>query len=150
MQRTYLESLANTENNTQATINSRLDLTSNELIALLQNHPPLTVTNESPVDLGILELVDADLTGERAIGLVEDILGRDADVLVGELAGEREVEGGRGDDDLGGGIELGGVEVANDGLDALDGAVPVVLLLEGKYRGVWVWNVGWRGIAGHW
>lgn len=82
------------------------------------------MSNESPVDVGVLELINANLSGESAIGLVEDILSSNAELLVGELAGEGEVEGRRRDDDLGGGIELSGVEVVNDGLDGLSRAVP--------------------------
>jgi len=41
------------------------------------------------------------------------------------LAGEEEVEGGRGDDDLGVGVDLGVVELVDNVLDRLNGAVPV-------------------------
>lgn len=122
--KTYLESLANAEDNAEAAVDGRLDLTGDELVALLQDDAALAVADEGPVDVGVLELLDADLAGERAIGLVEDVLGGNADLVVGELAGEREVEGGRGDDDLGGGVELGGIEVVDDALDALGRAVP--------------------------
>lgn len=102
------------------------------------------MADESPVDLGILQLLDADLAGESAIRLIEDVLGSNAELFVGELAGEGEVEGGRGDDDLGGGVEFSGVEVVNDGLDALDGAVPGEGVSGRKsrgcawYRGAWI------------
>jgi hypothetical protein len=41
------------------------------------------------------------------------------------LAGEEEVEGGRGDDDLGVGVDLGVVELVDNVGDRLNGAVPV-------------------------
>jgi hypothetical protein len=82
------------------------------------------VTDDSPVDVGVLQLLDTDLTGESTVGLVEDVLGSNADLLVGELAGEGEVEGGRSDDNLSGGVELGFVEVLDDVGDALDNTVP--------------------------
>lgn len=89
------------------------------------------MTNKSPVDVDVLELVNANLASESAIGLVEDILSSNAELLVGELAGEGEVEGRRGDDDLSGGVELSGVEIVNDGLDALNRAVPGTIYQRG-------------------
>ena len=58
------------------------------------------MADESPVDLGVLELVNTDFSSESAIGLVEDVLGGNPDLLVGEFAGEGEVESRRGDDNL--------------------------------------------------
>lgn len=89
--------------------------------------------NESPVDLEVLELLDADLTGESTVGPVEDVLGSDADVVVGDLAGERQVRSGRGDDDLGVGVELGRVEVVDDGGDAVGNTVPILC----QYSAFW-------------
>jgi hypothetical protein len=60
------------------------------------------VSEDGPVDVGLTELLHTDLTGESTVGLVEDVLGRDTDLLVGNLAGEKEVESGRRDNDLGG------------------------------------------------
>lgn len=82
------------------------------------------MANDDPVDLGVLELLNADLTGEGTVGLVEDILGGDANLGVGEAAGEGEVQGWRGDNDLSGGVELGGIEVVDDTGDALGNTVP--------------------------
>jgi hypothetical protein len=82
------------------------------------------VSDKSPGDLDILELVDADLTSESTVGPVEDVLSRDGNVGVRELAGEVQVEERRGNDNLRGGVELGGVEVVDDGLDGLGSTVP--------------------------
>lgn len=82
------------------------------------------MTDDGPVDLGVAQLLDGDLTGEGTVGLVEDVLGGDTDLGVGQLAGQGEVEGGGRDDDLGGLVQLGGVEVVDDGGDALGSAVP--------------------------
>lgn len=82
------------------------------------------MSDESPVDLEVLELLDADLTSESTVGLVENVLGGDADVVVGDLACELQVGSGRGDDDLGVGIKLGRVEVVDDGGDAAGNTVP--------------------------
>lgn len=82
------------------------------------------MTDDNPVDAGVLQLLDADLTGESTIGLVEDVLGSNADLLVGQLAGEGEVESGGRNDNLSRGIELGVVEVLDDVGDALDNTVP--------------------------
>jgi hypothetical protein len=45
-------------------------------------------------------LVDGDFAREGAVGLVEDVLGGDFDALAKVFAGEEEVEGRWGDDDL--------------------------------------------------
>lgn len=82
------------------------------------------MANDSPVDLGITELLNADLSGEGTVGLVVDILGSNANLGVGELAGQGEVQGRGGDDNLGGVIELGGIEVVHDVGDALSNTVP--------------------------
>lgn len=98
------------------------------LVGLLQDNTALGVTDDNPVDLGVAELLDADLTGESTVGLVEDVLGGHANLGVGQAAGEGEVEGGRRDDDLGIRVELDGVEVLHDGGDALLHTVPVLLV----------------------
>lgn len=85
------------------------------------------MADDSPVDVGVLELLDGDLTGESTVGLVEDILGGNANLGVGELAGQGEVQSRGRDDDLGGGVELGVVEVLNDAGDALLHTVPMWL-----------------------
>lgn len=82
------------------------------------------MSDEGPGNLGVLELVDGDLTSVGTAGLVVDILSRNGDVGVGELAGEVQVEERRGNDDLSGWVELGGVEVVDDVLDGLGGTVP--------------------------
>jgi hypothetical protein len=45
-------------------------------------------------------LVDADLAGEGAVGLVEDVLCSNFEACAEVFAGEEEVEGWRGDDDF--------------------------------------------------
>lgn len=95
------------------------------IIRLLEDHSALAVSKDGPVDLEILELLNADFTSECAVGLVEDVLSSNTELRVGELASERQVEGGRGDDDLGVGVELGGVEVVDDGGDTVSNTVPV-------------------------
>jgi hypothetical protein len=83
------------------------------------------VADDSPVDLGVAELLNTDLSGESTVGLVVDVLGSNADLGVGELAGQGEVEGWGGDDNLSGIIELGGIEVVHDVGDALGNTVPL-------------------------
>lgn len=83
------------------------------------------MTNDGPVDLDITELLNTDLTGESTIGLVEDVLGGDADLLAGGLAGGEQVEGGGRDNHLGGLVQLGGIEVLDDGGNAVRSTVPV-------------------------
>jgi hypothetical protein len=91
------------------------------------------VAEQGPGDVRVLELGDGDLAGEGAVGLVEDVLGGDLDALAGVLAGEEEVEGGRGDDDLGVGVDLGVVELVDDVGDRLNGAVPGRSVLVGLF-----------------
>jgi hypothetical protein len=45
-------------------------------------------------------VLDGDLAREGAIGLVEDILGGNANALLCAFADEEEVDGGRGNDGL--------------------------------------------------
>lgn len=145
----YLKRLTDAEDDLEATVDGSLDLAGNELVVffnqhsclsgrwkwkwtlprtylvrLLQDDTTLAVTDDGPVDLGVAQLLDGDLTGEGTVGLVEDVLGGDTDLGVGQLAGQGEVEGGGRDDDLGGLVQLGGVEVVDDGGDALGSAVP--------------------------
>ena len=98
------------------------------LVGLLQDDTTLAVTNHNPVNLGILELLNADLASESTIGLVEDILSGNANLRIGQAAGECEVQGWRGDDDLGGGVKAGLVEVLHDVGDALRNTVPLGLV----------------------
>jgi hypothetical protein len=120
-----LEGLADAEDDVDAAVESGLGLVGDESVALLQDDAALAVADQSPGNVGVLELRGGDLAGESAVGLVEDVLGGDLDALAGVLAGEEEVEGGRGDDDLGVGIDLGVVELVDDVGDRLNGAVPV-------------------------
>lgn len=85
------------------------------------------MADDSPVDLGVTEMLNTDLTGKSTVGLVIDVLGGNANLGVGQVAGEGEVDGGGRDDDFGVGVELGGVEVFHDVGDALLNTVPVLL-----------------------
>lgn len=58
------------------------------------------MADERPGNLAIPQLRNTDLAREGAIRLIEDVLGRDLDALAEMLAAEKEVEGGRGDDDF--------------------------------------------------
>lgn len=84
------------------------------------------MSDNSPVNLSILELLNADFAGESTVGLVEDVLGGNANLGVGSLAGKEEVEGRGGDDDLDGRVELGLIEVLNDGGDGVSDTVPII------------------------
>lgn len=95
------------------------------LIRLLEDHSALAVSKDGPVDVQILELLDADFTSVCTVGLVVDVLSSNTELLVGELASERQVEGRRRDDDLRVGVEVGGIEVVDDGGDTVRNTVPV-------------------------
>lgn len=120
-----LEGLANAEDDVDAAVKGSLGLAGDEGVALLEDDTALAVADQGPGDVGVLELGSGDLAGEGTVGLVEDVLGGDLNALTSVLAGEEEVEGGRGDDDLGVGVDLGVVELVDDVLDRLNGAVPV-------------------------
>lgn len=94
------------------------------VVVFPQQHPPLAVSDDRPVDLGIPQLLDANLTREGAIGLVVDVLRRDGDLRVGQLAGQQQVDGRRGNDDFGVGVTLGLVEVVDDGCNGVDNSIP--------------------------
>lgn len=78
-----------------------------------------------PRDVAVLELRDGDFAGESAVGLVEGVLRGDFDSFAEVLADEQQVEGGRGDDDFGGGVDGCFVEVGDDLFDGGYGTVPV-------------------------
>lgn len=103
------------------------------------------MANDDPVDLGVLELLDTDLTGESTVGLVVDVLGSNADLGVGQAAGEGEVQGRRRDDDLGAVVELGGVEVVHDAGDAISNTVPAHGMSMAQLDAV---RTFWRGMEG--
>lgn len=122
---TLLEGLSDTEDDRDTALNGGLGLAGNEIIRLLQDHSALAVADNNPVDLGIAELLNTDLTGESTVGLVVNVLGSDTNLGVGQLAGQSEVDGGRRDDDLGAVVKLGGIEVLHDFGDALSNTVPL-------------------------
>jgi hypothetical protein len=72
------------------------------------------VAQDGPRDVAVFELGDGDFAREGAVGSVEDVLGRDFDARAQVLAGQEEVERGRGDDDFGVGVAGGLVEVVDD------------------------------------
>jgi hypothetical protein len=76
------------------------------------------------------------LAREGSIGLVEDILRRERDAGVGDAVGELQVDGRRGDDDFGGGVEFGAIEVLDYSGDGLGGTVPAKRMLDMYVIGV--------------
>ena len=58
------------------------------------------MTEDRPGDAAVFELVRGDLAGKGAAGLVEDVLCSDFKAFAEMLAGEEEVQGWWGDDDL--------------------------------------------------
>lgn len=95
-----LEGLANAEDDTETTVEGSLGLGSDEAVGLLEDDTALAVAEESPGDVGVLELGDGDLTSEGAVWLVEDVLGSDLNAGTEVLAGQEEVEGWWGNDNL--------------------------------------------------
>lgn len=99
-----LEALATAQNHADAAVDRGLGLGRNEVVVLLEDHAALRVAEDGPCDAAILELLRRDLAGEGAAGLVVDVLCGDLETLAEVFAGEEEVEGWRGDDDLCGGV----------------------------------------------
>ena len=58
------------------------------------------MAEDCPCYAGVFELGDGNFAREGTVRLVEDVLGRYFDAFAEVLAGEEEIEGGRGDDDL--------------------------------------------------
>ena len=77
------------------------------------------MSDNRPVHLGIFQLRDTELTRVSAIGLVIDVLRGNLDLALGQFPDEQEVQRRRGDHHLGVGVEFGGIQVVNDGLDAV-------------------------------
>ena len=97
---TLLEAFAAAPDDAEAVLSGVLGLEGDGLVRLLENGAALRVAQDGPVDASVLELRDRDLAGEGTVGLVEDVLGGDLDVLGQGLADELEVEVRGGDDDL--------------------------------------------------
>lgn len=116
--------LSDTEDDVETVVKSVLGLVGNPLGGLLVDGSSLGVAENDPLGSNVLELGHRHLTGEGTVSLVERVLASHRHGgLLQRLLGEQEVgEGGR-DDHLGLGVELGGVESLNNGLDGLQRAV---------------------------
>lgn len=97
---TLLKALTAAPDDAQAVLGGVLGLVGDDLVGLAEDGSSLGVAQDGPVDVAVLELGDGDLAGVSAVGLVEDVLGSDLDVVLDGLLDEREVESGRGDDNL--------------------------------------------------
>ena len=95
-----LERLAAAPDDADATLGSNLSLVGDDLVRLPEDGPALRVAEDGPVDATVLELGDADLAGEGAVGLVKDVLGGNLDARLEVLAHEEEVESRRSDHHL--------------------------------------------------
>jgi hypothetical protein len=97
---TGLEGLAAAPDDLEAVLGGVLCLGGDDLVRLIEDGSALRVSEDGPVDVEVLELRDRDLAGESTVGLVEDVLGGDLNLLAEGLADEREVESGRRNNDL--------------------------------------------------
>ena len=95
-----LERLAAAPDDAHTVVGGVLGLGGHDLISLAQDGAALAVAQDGPLDVGVLELVGAGLAGEGAVGLVEDILGRNGDLLLQGLAGSKQVDGRGGNNGL--------------------------------------------------
>jgi hypothetical protein len=95
-----LKTLTTAQNHAETAVQRRLGLGGYERVVLGEKRAALRVSEDRPCDAAVLELVCADLAGEGTAGLVEDVLRGDFETGAQVLAGEEEVEGWGGDDDL--------------------------------------------------
>lgn len=95
-----LQALAATPYDADAVLRGVLGLGGHNLVALAKDGSSLRVAQDSPVDAAVLQVLDRDFTGEGAIGLVEDVLGGNANLLLRMFADEEEVQSRRGNDGL--------------------------------------------------
>lgn len=95
-----LEGLAAAPDDLDAVLSGVLGLGGDDLVRLVEDGSALRVSKDGPVDVEVLELRDRDLASESTVGLVEDVLGGDLNLLAEGLADEREVESGRRNNDL--------------------------------------------------
>lgn len=79
---TLFEALAAAPYDADAVLGGVLGLGGHDLVALAEDSSSLRVAEDGPVDATVLQVLDRDLAGEGAIGLVEDILGSDANLLL--------------------------------------------------------------------
>lgn len=109
----------------------------------MEDGTTLRVAEDHPRDLGVGELLSGDLAGIGAVAFVVEVLSGDGDFGADEGGGEEEVEGGGGDDDLNGRVELGVVQVLNDGLDVIDGAIGLEVASDEEFAGHCDCICGW-------
>lgn len=95
-----LERLTAAPDDLQAVVDGVLGFGGNDLVRLAQDGAALGVAKDDPVNSEILELGDRGLTSVCTISLVEDVLGGNLDLLLGQGAGVGEVDVGRRDDNL--------------------------------------------------
>lgn len=95
-----LEGLAAAPDDAGAVLSGVLRLGSDGSVGLVQNGAALRVAKDGPGNLVVLELLDGDLTGEGAVGLVVDVLGGDLETLAKILTDEEKVQGRRSNDNL--------------------------------------------------
>jgi hypothetical protein len=95
-----LQSFAAAQHDPEAAVEGRLGLVSYEAVVFGEDDAALRVAEDGPCYAAVLELVNADLAREGAVGLVEDVLGGDFNALAEMFAGKEEVKGWRGDNDL--------------------------------------------------
>jgi hypothetical protein len=95
-----LEALPDTSNHLELLLEGRLCLVRNHGIAIAKHGSALRVSEDDPVDVGVLELGGRDLAGECSRVFSVAVLGRDLHGGVEVLLDAKEVERRRGNDNL--------------------------------------------------
>jgi len=95
-----VQSLSDTENDLQSSLNSRLGLLSDKLVGVSEHLSSLGVSDDDPGDGSVLELSGGDLSSESSAFGGVAVLGGDLDGGLDLLRSGEEVKGGRSNDDL--------------------------------------------------
>lgn len=88
MLQAHLETLSAAQNDAQSTVKCSFCLGSHKCVVFLQNNSSLRVSQDSPGDTAVLELVDTNLASEGTVGLIKDVLRGNFETFAEMLAGE--------------------------------------------------------------
>lgn len=95
-----LERFTNTSDDAKSGLHGGPDLVGDKLVGVAEKSSSLRVAENDPVDVGILELLWGDFTGEGTLELGVGVLGGDLDRGLDRFLDLEEVDGRRGNDDL--------------------------------------------------
>lgn len=120
-----LEVFSDANNGIQSSFLCLCDLGSNDRVSLTEKISPLRVTNDNPVDIKVLQLFGADLSGECSLAGLAHILRSDDNIWIGQCFDRGDVHCYWSNDNFDLGIiKLGLVDdIIDEVLDRLHGAI---------------------------